>query len=625
MALFVFYFLFVAVYLFSFFPAAAIIVLFAASAIYLYCLRCIPFKKRQLPIHLAFAVAGILLAAFRVQQIPSQLPEKGDHIQGEAIVLSVSAKSAVVQISPKEGKHYKVRLSGIQPETTLYRSMPLESFSCKFIPYERNSTFANLEILQQVQGICKIDQALAVPGKIPLVRRLYKHVKNHLDDKLGSPLATGILLADTSALLPWQNDAFQKMGVAHLFSASGLHLGLLFFIIFLPFRQAKLPLTGSIVALIASFVFLALLDYRISLLRAFLFAFSYIALQRMGMRTQAFFILTVTAVVSEILFPLSSFSPSFLLSFGVTAAILASFSLFKKYLPQSIPSGLRDHIALTVSAFSGSVFLSWMFFHNAHPLSFLYNFILVPLTSLYLPIALLSAAIPALSPVVHWLDQIYFFFAWFHRHYVLTGLSEIPAIVIYFWLFGIALLAGVFLFFAARGRQWSVRHYFSWSLLWLMLPLLIQIFLPRERNAFYLFPYGAVSIDSGVLQISGQPASFLKDFRITFPKNIVFHRGSVNANLIKNFTPYFPELKENQNTPQVQGGLLTIEDNCYFFISRANPAYWNTAKISSCREIVLAESKSKPVKIEQWKPVFGYYGFQGKLRTAPYFQWITPD
>ena len=349
----------------NYFTFFLLIIIFLVTSTYFYLSKFYLKEKKYLFYgYLLGILFGSLYAFHTIQKFPFKFSfyNKENFFQGE--IKKISSKSLIILLK-KEEKYVKVRLyfSRIKNITSFsFQKKDMVSFSCDLKEYfssKNLNTFQILEILQGTRYFCWARDIRLQERKKSSLSLFQKKIKQWVHSRIENIpdpfFAKGFLLADTSSIDPFLLGIFQKMGLSHLFSSSGIHLGLLFGLIFLPFKLIRLNLLGQLLGFTGSLIFLILLDFRVSLLRAFFFLFFYLFMKGLDRRTSPLYILFSTAIFIEILYPLSSFSPSFILSFGITAFILVGYKDFRKMIRFRV-SFLRDHLALTYSTFFGFSF-----------------------------------------------------------------------------------------------------------------------------------------------------------------------------------------------------------------------------------------------------------------------------
>ncbi len=595
-------------------PASILIGVFSLL-LFLYHFRNLERKWLLFPVHLLFLLLGIVWGISYVHShiLPQASVPATFHYSGIATIDSLSTNSAILKLDALKWR--------IKKPAELAFSIRGDSLkvSCTATAYSGSgNVFTSLEKLQGIAGRCEdVQKVELLKEKDSLSQRLYRHIFT----KLESPFSRSVLLADTSALEPWQLSAYRNMGIAHLFAASGLHLALFFSLIYLPLKFLSLERTGYILALIASFFFLYILDFNLSLLRAFLFVFIYFILRALDIRTGSLFVLLNSAILSELIFPGGIFSASFILSYGVTAAILFSFASWKKYIPQRWPDWLKDHTAITLSAFTGSIFFSWFFFAQANPLSFIYNFILVPISSLHLPLVIGSVFFPWMDALTRPIEQIFEASAYIHYRYLQLPGRNPPTLVVYAWLIVAGIISVLYPLSAYRRRHWILRKYRLILPVLLGIPLVFMFPIPSKESGYYVFPYGVAEIANKEMRFYGSLASFanLRDplTKSCSPVNSV----QAPLELQQNMSRYFPSVQALSSS-SLYGGILQTPSACYFFSAKADPAEWKKISWSHCKTMILLESKAQKLSEKEWEPFFRMFGFRGSIEKAGYGKWI---
>jgi len=297
---------------------------------------------------------------------------------------------------------------------------------------------------------------------------------------LEAGLAHGLLFGERAALSEDVEEAFRRTGLMHLLAVSGLHLGIFLAGLWFVLRLCGLrpvityPLVGVAVLLV-----LWVVGPRVSLVRAaLLFAFlglgSVLAdigiiLRRWVSPYQG---LAAAALVILAMRPTALFDAGFQLSFGATAAIIATFDPtfgvqvwvqeFAERVPLpawsvSYPLAL---LVVSLSAQAGTAPFLAYHFGEIHPLLVVANLIVIPLATCALwcgLIAVLFLPTPLFLPMAA-------FFGWVLKSliWVVTKLAAFPFAVlgvpswIGVWLGGLVLfLFGVGLY--SRGES-------SWTL-----------------------------------------------------------------------------------------------------------------------------------------------------------------
>lgn len=508
------------------------------------------------------------------------------------------------------------------------------------------SLFNRLELLGHIHYHCYLEDLQLVSK--PAVWRV--KTQSLIQEKLSflpdESLAAGFLLGKTSHIPFHSLSMFRKMGVAHIFSASGLHVGILSGIIILPFSLAKMTPVGLLFSLVFSFFYLMLLDFKVSLFRAFLFLVFYILLKMLDKKTTGLYIVLASTFVMEMFAPLSLFTVSYILSAGITLTIIYLFPVYRSILQRFVINKnskqtfllqfaqksnlfLIDQTSLTLAAFSGSLFFSYVIFDYVNALSLLYNFVMVPLTGIYLFFVLLLFV---WSPAKYFIkagDWFFYTLTEVHHHFFN---KYFPTLVDSFMLYYLALsflLLILVLYFFFSGKVWSIRKYGIIVFTAFFFSFFLQFPLQKnEQTQYYSFPYGVLYYQKGNLQVYGKPANFIKEnFNIAKTLN--------NLSIWQVAAEFPQELQTEKNflgkintltSSSSSAALLRFMDNqekmiCVVFQSISRKNYWKPKEIAQCQEIHWVVSKKFRYDQKRAEKFFARFGFQGMVKKTGYFRW----
>ncbi|MEM7181342.1 MAG: ComEC/Rec2 family competence protein [Spirochaetota bacterium] len=232
---------------------------------------------------------------------------------------------------------------------------------------------------QKLESI--VDQKRLIRHRIHKVL-LRGGITDHAND-----ISMGLIFGDSGYLQPEFKQKAREGGILHLFAASGLHIGIIIGFLLLACEKAKIfnYYIARILPLIFAFLYLYILSFPVSLTRAYCFALFMVLAMIFFRRTRAIDVIVISAFIIYVFSPENYLSISFLLSFGAVAAILffkehMDFLLFykKKHV-------LLDSFTLSICASLGTFPVLVYFFQSFSFGSILINLILVPLTSLLLP------------------------------------------------------------------------------------------------------------------------------------------------------------------------------------------------------------------------------------------------
>lgn len=192
----------------------------------------------------------------------------------------------------------------------------------------------------------------------------------------------------------------QKMGLAHLFAVSGLHVGFLALFILLVFRFLPFKhflLLGALAILLIYYTLLA--GGVPSAIRATGLILLALLLKKclhyQDLPTLLGWIFFVLVLIN----PFALYDIGVILSFSLALGLGLFNSTLRGYLPQK-PKALWNAFGISLTAEMISLPLIAYFFYLVTPFSVFYNLIFVPLFSILVPLALLSCLLHMVSGVL---------------------------------------------------------------------------------------------------------------------------------------------------------------------------------------------------------------------------------
>jgi competence protein ComEC len=551
------------------------------------------YGRRFLPVLAVGALIGLWLFALRV----SLLAEKTPTTEGFATVSSVSRRSVILTLDDKT----RLRLTGFRDERLPLRGARIK-FNCR--AYEiPEGDFATFERLSGVRTWCeKIELETVTEPRLAALRSAALDFLKRRFATLGEEsLIAAFLLGDTETMAAKTLAAFRDMGLMHLFAVSGLNVALLFALLYLPFRFAGIPSVGAVLGFLIATAFLLLLDFPVPLFRAWLFLAIGAVARLLDRRLSPWTMLFLTALIVEAIFPLSTFTISFILSFGITAAILLFYQpLYFCFNGESqLRKILASHLALTLAAGLPAFALSYLLFGNAQALSLLYNLLLVPFSGLYLFAAILYIPLDAAAHLLYLLDRLYLWFADMHRVYVMSQLPVPEPRDLLIPLAAISFILLLLIYLQARKRLWSARRNLRFAVpaaaILLALPWLLS---PRVSRAFYALPDQVFSFEAGEIVVAGEPL-----FQAETPEICLPVRVWSNARL--------------------RGGVAQAGKDCYAFAASLKPELWQANEFTACRSVQIFQSRKRVTEAKEWEKLFQLFGLRGPVEIRNYFTWYT--
>ncbi len=215
----------------------------------------------------------------------------------------------------------------------------------------------------------------------------------HLLPQPQSDILKAIMLGDKDSLPAEVKNTFLKTGTGHILVVSGLHVGLIFFILFVFFRTLGLSfeLTSLLVMPLLAY-YAVLTGLRPPVARATLMAEVGLGCLLINRDISPFVILSLAALFILALSPLSLFTASFQLSFIAVGGIIYLTPYLEKRL-EKLPLWLRKSFAISLAAQLSVLPLLAFYFHQIPLIGLLTNLLITPLVTIILALGFLSLAL----------------------------------------------------------------------------------------------------------------------------------------------------------------------------------------------------------------------------------------
>ncbi|MCU4164832.1 ComEC/Rec2 family competence protein [Carboxylicivirga caseinilyticus] len=348
------------------------------------------------------------MAVFKVQVI-SFVGETDINNKYEASIIDVS-KDTLTSYIKESGIIYLSKNSQkqeIKAGTNLYISGQLLSFEPPTLPFQFDYSDYLKNNRVAFRMIVKDYQVLVDEGEFISLRLYLEKFKEYLNKRfieygLGQEelaILNAMFLGDKYQLSLEQKQAFTQAGAMHLLAVSGLHVGIIYLIVSWLFR---LMIRNKVAVFICVFIMLwlyaLLTGFSASVLRATIM-FSVIEIGKFSQRR-----ITIVNLLSASMFIILLIDPLFIYSIGfwLSHCAVASIVLFYPYVNRLVYFSFPPFrwfwsiLALSVTAQLGAIPISLVTFHQ-FPVFFIFtNWLLIPVVTPVLVLALLSAL---LSPI----------------------------------------------------------------------------------------------------------------------------------------------------------------------------------------------------------------------------------
>jgi ComEC/Rec2-related protein len=211
-------------------------------------------------------------------------------------------------------------------------------------------------------------------------------------EKTSREIAMGIIFGDISYLNSELKNSSLEGGVIHLFAASGLHMGIIIGVLyFICNKIIKFNYFYSkIIPVLIGFIYLYLLNFPVSLFRAYFFACFWLVSKVFFRKSKPINMIIICFTFVYVFQRDSFLSIGFLLSFGATIGIIYFKQILDKILFNNYQNFLSQNITISLSASIGTFPFLVYFFKAFSYGSLLLNIIIVPLAGFVLPILYFS-------------------------------------------------------------------------------------------------------------------------------------------------------------------------------------------------------------------------------------------
>ena len=227
-----------------------------------------------------------------------------------------------------------------------------------------------------------------------LRRGFLRQITRYLDTRSGA-VVSGCFLGDLSLMDEEDREVYRQAGIAHLFSVSGTHGGILlaaalYLEHWKPLRKRKA--LSRLLALGLLLFYLSLTGFPLSMRRTFIMACMMQAAAILGRKGDSATAIATAAIALLWISPRSLFGAGFQLSFGVTWGLIH----LSPWLQRRLPPVLAAPIAAQLAAMPIQAY--W--FYQIQPVGFLINLGAVALMPPLLLLSAFAALVGAVSPTV---------------------------------------------------------------------------------------------------------------------------------------------------------------------------------------------------------------------------------
>ncbi len=247
-------------------------------------------------------------------------------------------------------------------------------------------------------------EKIVVIGKSQnLLLKIKRNLNSIISKRKNASYLSLFLLGDSSQIEPSSKEGFQKNGISHLFSISGMHFSLFISAIsFLLFRKKELSKFSFLILNLFLISYLFLIGFIPSACRSFLlWEFLTISkLFRLHLSNMHCFFLMVIVVLF--------WKPFYFFDVGFQFSLTLSFFLLQLNDSSMKKSKLLNSLYFSICAFLISLPITLYYYSSVNVLSIVWNLILVPFVTMILfPIQIVSLFVPFLSGIAYILGSYF--------------------------------------------------------------------------------------------------------------------------------------------------------------------------------------------------------------------------
>ncbi len=272
-------------------------------------------------------------------------------------------------------------------------------------------------------------------------------------------LVKGFLLGDTSDISTDVIRDFRRSGVSHLLAVSGMHISILLGAIDLLLKKIYVHKNiRCIIVTLFSFVFLALVGFSMSAIRAVFMLWLAFIIYMFSEEADSPTILFVALVMMLIVSPYSVYSLGMWMSFLATLGLVTVYPFFEKIIPvfkhrskiiRYIFKLLRSSILISAMTIISNIFLlpiQWKYFGELSTISIPANIILSPISTVYMILSVVAIAFGGIPVISEILIGIVGFFSktifWIANK---LSISELATVSMEYWFTDFLVIAFVVL------------------------------------------------------------------------------------------------------------------------------------------------------------------------------------
>lgn len=250
---------------------------------------------------------------------------------------------------------------------------------------------------------------------VQLANNLRKLIKNSVKQFIspqGIGVLSALLMGDKSSFDSNLYENFASTGVSHLFSVSGFHVSYVFFLAnaILSAMYIKKRVLNSTISLLLVYIYACACGMGNSVIRAFIYICISIVASGLKIKPNRLNLFMVSLVVHLFINPMAIFNTGFVLSYLAFGALIYLNPVIAYYIDEFVDSRckfkFKKFFALFLKGVSTTLLLQIIalpvlssFNNKAFIFSAILNLLLLPLTAVVMPVAIIGCLLSPIRPV----------------------------------------------------------------------------------------------------------------------------------------------------------------------------------------------------------------------------------
>lgn len=258
---------------------------------------------------------------------------------------------------------------------------------------------------KNIKYTCSVNNGIKITDNSPtFFASIRAKIKNTLFDNLDENTAAicyGMTVGDTDYIDSDTMQVFRFGGIAHIFAVSGLHIGLIYGMVYFLLRRILLNIqASSIISLLAVFFYIGICGFTLSSVRAAIMCTVSTLTKLFPLKYDGLNALAYSVIIILCVTPLSLFSIGFQLSVCAVGGILILSKKIEKALKKAkIPGKISSAAGVTVGAQLGTMPVMLTGFGYLSGVGLTLNIIIVPIISFLFYLLFLGTIISTVIPV----------------------------------------------------------------------------------------------------------------------------------------------------------------------------------------------------------------------------------